>query len=78
MWIKLRGGIGAYFCRLVLPNPLAHALATKFYKGLRKKANLKAPRVLRRTPQITNELLTRTCFANLTVSYGCGRYYFLA
>jgi hypothetical protein len=67
LWIKLRGGIGAYYCNLGMNNPISHPIVTKFYKGLRKRANLKAPRGVRRTPIVNPELLSKTCIANMEV-----------
>lgn len=67
-WVSLRSGIGHYYCLRGLHNPLDHPLLTKFYKGLRKRANKESPRPLRRTEQISRALLTKLCHANLSVS----------
>ena len=67
-WVKLRGGLGTFFIFRGIPNPLLDPLITKFYKGLRKRANKNAPRAVRRTIQITRALLTKLAHANLNVS----------
>jgi len=66
-WLKLRTGINSYFCSLGMPEPMEHPIVTKFYKGLRKRANRLRPRATRRTEAIFAPLLTKINRANLLV-----------
>ena len=65
---KLRGGVNNFFCGNGLSSPLHHPILTKFFKGLRKRANLEKPRDRNITAQITEADGTKIAHATMTVS----------